>query len=98
MSLSLGLLTCPSEVVRCKIIRALKVKVVHEPAVAERRECDIDNTKLFGGIDQSICLVQGLEAGVFCLDGINLGNYIELVDSLSVGVESSSYWSWPCAG
>lgn len=66
--------TLSPEVIRRKIIRCLVVKVIHEPAVAERAVCDIGDAQLFGCLDESVCFVKSFKGGILGLDGIDFGD------------------------
>lgn len=69
------LLTVSTEIVRCKVIRRLVVKVVNEPAVSKRAVGDIGHSKFLASFNQTVRLMNSLEGGVLGLDGIDLGDW-----------------------
>ena len=68
-------LTCPSEIARREIVGAVVIKVVDEPAVAERAVCHVGYPEFPRGINKTVGLVNCLECRIFSLKGIDLCNY-----------------------
>lgn len=58
--------------------------------MAERTVGYVGNAELFGGGDEVVCLVQSLERGVFCLDGVDFGDWIARVSTVCIALEKQN--------
>lgn len=67
-------LTRPSEIILGEVVRRFVGKVINKPSVTEGAVCDVCYTQSSGRFNKPVSLVQGLECGILCLEGINLGN------------------------
>jgi hypothetical protein len=64
-------LTGSAEVVLREVIGGLEGEVIHQPAVTEGTVRYVRDAEFFGCVDEIVRLVQGLEGGVFGLDGVD---------------------------